>query len=60
MSACTGEDGEAATAWLKKLTKELQRGEFRSEVAQVKRAIETRQAEAAGCKSGNQQVESGK
>lgn len=39
-SPCEGPDGEAATTWLRELTDNLKRGEYNSEVRQVREAIE--------------------
>jgi hypothetical protein len=39
---CEGKDGKATTEWLGLLTSNLKRGEFRSEVRQIKEALDAR------------------
>lgn len=39
---CTGKDGKEATAWLQSLTDHLERGEYWSEVRQIRQALDAR------------------
>ena len=46
-SACTGPDGDAATAWLKLVTDTMKRGEFNSEVRHIEACLRGRKSQAA-------------
>ncbi len=43
-SPCKGDDGEAATAWLKQLTDSMKRGKYEMEVAHIEAALRDRAA----------------
>lgn len=44
---CKGPDGDLATDWLKKLTENLERGEYHSEVKQIEKAIRLQRGDAS-------------
>ncbi len=46
LHACEGADGEAATAWLVKITETMPRGHYEDEVAHVEAAVAARKTEA--------------